>query len=101
MGDEYLYEDDVLPLVPTGLVKQDSVMFVTRYIQNWAEGALIAEASSDSRINMDEIEERVEEYRRTLIYYAHVENVVAEQMDTVVTEARLSGFTRKTKAILS
>lgn len=93
MGDEYLYEDDVLPLVPTGLGKQDSVMFVTRYIQNWAEEhLLIAEASSDSRINMDEIEERVEEYRRTLIYYAHVENVVAEQMDTVVTEAQLSRF---------
>ena len=99
VGDEYLYEEDVLPLVPAGLGKQDSLLFVGRYIQNWAEEHLLMEeAASDSRINLDEIEDRVEEYRRTLIYYAHMENLVAERMDTVVTEPQLRQFYEENKA---
>lgn len=93
VGDEYLYEEDVRAMVPKGLGKEDSTLFVTRYIQNWAEERLlISEAENDAQINRDEIEERVEEYRRTLIYYAHVENVIAGQMDTTVTEDQLKLF---------
>lgn len=99
VGDEYLYEDDVRPLVPAGLGRQDSLLFVNRYLQNWTEERLlIDEAESDSRINLDEIEARVEEYRRTLIYYAHVENVLAGQMDTVLTEPQLRQFYEENKA---
>lgn len=99
VGDEYLYEEDVLPLVPQGLGRQDSTLFVSQYVRNWAEEhLLIAEAEKDSRINLDEIEDRVDEYRRTLIYYAHVGNLVAEQMDTVVTEPQLKQFYEENKA---
>jgi len=93
VGDEYLYEEDVIPLVPKGLGKEDSTLFVARYIQNWAEERLlIAEAENDAQIDLDEIEERVEEYRHTLIYYEHLENVIASQMDTTVTEEQLKRF---------
>lgn len=95
---EYLYEDDVRPLVPAGLMPEDSALFVTRYIQNWAEERLfIDEAEKDAQVNLEDIEERVKEYRRTLIYYAHVSNVVANEMDTVVTEAQLRQFYEENK----
>ena len=92
-GDKVLYEEDVRSLVPYGLIREDSILFITRYIQNWAEEQLfIQEAEKDSKINMEQIEERVEEYRRTLIYYEHVSNVVATEMDTAVTEEQLMAF---------
>lgn len=93
VNDEHLYEEDVTPIIPVGLSKEDSALFVTRYIQNWAEEQLlIEEAEKDSKINKQQIEDRVEEYRRTLIYYEHVENIVASEMDTAVTEAQLRDF---------
>lgn len=93
VNDEYLYEEDVLPLIPVGLSKEDSALFVSRYVQNWAEEQLlIEEAGKDAAINMQQIEDRVEEYRRTLIYYEHVANIIATQMDTTVTEDQLQEF---------
>lgn len=99
VGDKQLFEEDVKALVPVGLSHEDSLLFVSRYVQNWVEECLfIDEAESDSRINLDEIEERVEEYRRTLIYYAHLGNVIASGMDTVVTDAQLRQFYEENKA---
>ena len=95
----HLYEEEVLPLVPAGLTKEDSILFINRYVQNWAEEQLLVqEAEKDAKINKEEIENRVEEYRRTLIYYEHVENLVASGMDTAVTEAQLKEFYESNKA---
>lgn len=93
VGAKYLYADELTDMVPSGLSKEDSLAFVKNYAQNWVEEQLfISEAKKDKDINMKEIDAMVEEYRNTLLYYAHLNNVVSSSMDTIVTEAQLHDF---------
>lgn len=95
----HLYEEDVLDIVPLGMAQEDSILFLTRYIQNWAEGQLLLqEAESDGVVDLESINERVEEYRHTLIYHEHVQALVAEKMDTLITDAQIRAFYDNNKA---
>ncbi len=95
VGKVHLYEDELEGIVPEGLSSEDSLLYIRRYIQNWAEDQLfLSEASSDRNINLDEINERVEEYRRSLIYHAHISQVVAQGMDTLISDEELMSFYR-------
>lgn len=92
-GKKRLYADELEGLMPKGLLPQDSVLFVRRYVQNWAEEQLfLNEAESDKTINLDEINARVDEYRKSLIYHAHISQVVAQGMDTSVSDDELKQF---------
>lgn len=93
VNDIALYDDEVKSLVPAGLGREDSLLFVRNYVQNWVEEQLLVqEASGDSKVNLDLINERVEEYRRSLIYYEHVANLISSSMDTNVTDVQLKDF---------
>ena len=92
-GKKKLYADELKGLMPKGLLPQDSLLFVQNYVQSWAEEQLfLAEAESDKSIDLDEINARVDEYRKSLIYHAHISQVVAQGMDTTVSDDEMKQF---------
>ncbi|MCG9911830.1 MAG: hypothetical protein MH137_11065 [Flavobacteriales bacterium] len=98
-GGKTLYLEDLDGVVPQGASSQDSLLFVQSYIRNWVEEQLlIEEAKADKNIDFSEIEERVEEYRNTLIYYAHLNNLMQRDMDTTVSEPEMLAFYEENKA---
>lgn len=98
-GKKKLYADELEGLMPKNLLPQDSLFFVRNYVQNWAEEQLfLEEAESDKSINLDEINARVEEYRKSLIYHAHISQVVAQGMDTSVSDEEMKQFYRQNGA---
>lgn len=100
VGSNHLYEDDLKGMIPRGLSAEDSLLYVHRFIQNWAEDLLFQqEAANDKSINLSEINERVEEYRRSLVYHAHISHVVARGMDTSVSHEELMRFYRENESV--
>lgn len=99
VGENYLYKKDIEPLLGNGTTKEDSISFVTNYINNWASKQLLL---SKAKINLPEeklaeFNELVTEYRNDLYTRAYKEALVQQVNDTIVTKDQMRTFYQKEK----
>ena len=94
VGDHFLYEEDIAPLLREGTSKEDSISFVTNYINNWASKKLLL---SKAKINLpkeklDGFEELVNNYREDLYTRAYKDALAEQSDDSLVTKAQMREF---------
>ena len=94
VGENYLYRDDVARAMRPNMPKEDSVSFVTEYINNWASKQLMLDKA---RINLPEkkladYDALVSNYRTDLYTRAYKEALVQKGSDSLVTETQLKQF---------
>ncbi|WP_420399051.1 peptidyl-prolyl cis-trans isomerase [Flagellimonas sp.] len=99
VGEEFLYREDVAPLIRDDMSPQDSALFVTNYINNWASKQLLL---SKSKINLPEeklaeFDRLVSDYRSDLYTRAYVEALVFKEQDTAVSTAQLRQYYEREK----
>ncbi len=99
VGDVYLYREDVASLIQDDMSPQDSTLFVTNYINDWASKQLLL---SKSRINLPEeklaeFDRLVSDYRADLYTRAYIEALVLQAQDTAVTKSQLRQFYEQEK----
>ena len=94
VGDDYLYRSDVVPLLGKNISKEDSVSFVTNYINNWASKKLLLDKAEInlSEEKLAEFNELVTNYRKDLYTRAYKEALVAQGSDSIVTTEQLQEF---------
>lgn len=99
VGKSYLYESDILNLVPKGSSKEDSLAIVKSFIDRWATKKLLFEAA-EKNIGKDQIEvfnDLIEQYKVDLYTKDYLENLVIRQIDTLVTDVQIEGYYVKNK----
>ncbi len=92
IGQEVLYESDIVRLMPEGVSSADSAAMVSRYINTWALGRLkLLKAEEQLSKSERDVTAEVEEFRSTLLGFRFEKRWVEERLDTAVTldEARL------------
>ncbi len=94
VGEKYLYKEDIARLVQDDMSAQDSALFVTNYINNWASKQLLL---SKSKINLPEeklaeFDRLVSDYRADLYTRAYIEALVMQAQDTAVTKNQLQEY---------
>ncbi|KAB5485271.1 MAG: peptidyl-prolyl cis-trans isomerase [Flavobacteriia bacterium] len=99
VGDTYLYKEDIATLIPDDMSKQDSTLFVTNYINNWASKQLFL---TKSKINLPEgklaeFDRLVSDYRADLYTRAYIEALVLQAQDTAVTKGQLRQYYEQEK----
>ncbi len=99
VGDTYLYREDVAALVQDDMSPEDSTLFVTNYINNWASKQLLL---SKSKINLPEeklaeFDRLVSDYRADLYTRAYIEALVLQAKDTAVTRSQLEQYYEREK----
>lgn len=92
--DKVLYfEDDLENIIPNQLSEEDSILFVKSYVNKWAQQQLLVEKA---KINLKEseleIEELVNQYRQDLLINKYKEAVVAQELDTIITQIDIDSF---------
>ncbi|MFD2910188.1 hypothetical protein ACFSX9_15770 [Flavobacterium ardleyense] len=94
VGKFFLYEDDILDLVPNGTSKKDSIAIVKSFIDRWATQKLLFEASERniSKGKMAEFQELIEQYKVDLYTKNYIEDLVIRQIDTAVTEEQIKTY---------
>lgn len=91
VGSETLSRAQLSEAVPSGLSEADSLDFVRQYVNRWVDGQLIDQASRQV-LDMDEIDRRVEKYRRDLVMAEYRRYRFERRSDTVFTEAQLRDY---------
>ena len=87
VNDVYLYEDDIKNLISEGLTKEDSIVRVNNFINQWATQQLLI---NGAQINLSEEKQiqfntLVMQYKNDLFTKAYLEALVKRGIDTVVT----------------
>ncbi|WP_231562623.1 peptidyl-prolyl cis-trans isomerase [Muricauda sp. MAR_2010_75] len=99
VGDTYLYKEDIASLIRDDMSAEDSTLFVTDYINNWASKQLLL---SKSKINLSEeklaeFDRLVSNYRSDLYTRAYIEALVLQAQDTAVTNSQLQQYYEREK----
>ena len=99
VGDSYLYKDEIESLMAIRGTKEDSAVFVTDYINNWAVKQLLV---SKAQINLpeaklEEFERLVANYRTDLYTGAYKEALASLDKDTVITANQMQAFYEEKK----
>jgi len=98
--DTFLYEEDVVGLLPESLSKGDSVILVKNYINKWAkEQLLIQKAEINLQEEKEHINILVKQYEHDLLINKYKEAVVAQELDTVISIAEIEKFYTEHKEI--
>ncbi len=99
VGENYLYKEDIAPLLYDGMTKGDSTTIVTNFVNNWASKQLLL---SKAKINLPEdklaeFDELVSNYQADLYTRAYKDALVQQAADSMVTKTQMKRFYEKEK----
>jgi len=93
-----LYLDELVSVLPTGLTPEDSSSFVNSFIKTWATQMLLLDKAE---LNLSEsskdVNEQLEQYRRSLIIYQYEKQLVGQRLDTTVTAKQIETYYNNNK----
>ena len=91
----YLHELD--GMIPANTTTSDSISMVNAYVERWIRKSLlmnVAEKHIPKDLNIDKL---VRDYRSSLIRYTYEQQLVEQQMDSVISKRELNAFYEKNK----
>lgn len=99
VGNEYLFESDLEQIVPKNTNKEDSIAIVTTFINQWASKKLLLNGALDnlSSEKLDQFNVLIENYKTDLYTKAYLEELVNNQIDTLITEDQIVAYYDKNK----
>ena len=92
VGDEVVYLDEALQGMPQGLSGKDSTVYVKQFLKNRVKDLLVYEKAVKNIPQSQELEDLVENYRRSLIVYEYQQHVLDEKMQTEISESEMMDF---------
>ena len=95
---KYLYESDLIGLVPEGTPTMDSIQRVSTFIDSWVRRqVLIHQAESNLNKETLNLDKQMEEYRNSLIIYTYESQLLDQKLDTVVSEDEIAEYYEQNK----
>lgn len=88
-----LYLEDISGIIPSGGEAADSIAFVKRYVDRWLMSQIVLyHALQNVDLQELSIEQRVSDYKNTLITYSYESMIIKEELDTLVTDEQIASF---------
>jgi SLT domain-containing protein len=95
--DKTLRISDLHDIIPTGTSPEDSALIVSAFVQRWArEQLLMYEAERNIPKDLD-IDELVRNYRASLVRYNYEEKLIAQKLDSTISDAETRAFYEENK----
>ncbi|HET9570229.1 MAG TPA: peptidylprolyl isomerase [Bacteroidales bacterium] len=92
VGTNEIYLDEAIEGMPQGLSTKDSSLYVSQFLKNRIKELLIYDKAVKNIPQGQDIDELVENYRRSLIIYAYQQQVLNEKMQNDITDTEVQVF---------
>lgn len=91
--DQYLYEKDIQGIVPKNVHGNDSVSIINSYIEQWQQ-QIVLQKKAEKNVNLDDkyIQERLDEYKKSLIRFQYEQELVRQKLDTIVNDTTIENY---------
>ncbi len=91
--DYELFASDLKDLVPKGTNIKDSSMIVEGFIDSWIrKNLIIHQAEYNLLPEQMDFEQKLEDYRNSLITYAYESELIRQKLDTIVSETEIRNY---------
>ncbi len=91
--ESYLYESDLMKILNKNISKQDSILLINNYINNWVkQQLLLVKAQINLADEAEDFEKLVEKYKEDLFINSYKEAVVKEYLNTDITQQDIDDF---------
>jgi len=99
-GNDYLYKNDIVGLVPPEASKEDSIMVVKAHIERWAMQKLLTQAAEMNltQKQKNDFEKLIEKYKIDLYTNAYLEQLVKTRVDTTINKSELEEYYNENKS---
>ncbi len=99
LNTQKLYKKDLQSILPEYISKEDSVILVKSFINNWAiKQILLQKAENNNSLEeINEIELLVKDYRESLLINNYKEILIKQQLDTLIKDEEIVDFYFKNK----
>ncbi|GHU85546.1 hypothetical protein FACS1894153_0960 [Bacteroidia bacterium] len=96
--DKYLYESDLLNLVPPGTLPEDSIEVVMTYIHNWLQQNLLIEKARKNNFDKNEVHQKlIEDYKNSLMVFDYQNALIEKLLDTFVSQQAIEDYYEENK----
>ena len=90
---KYLYESDLVGIVPAGTSIMDSIQSVSTFIDSWIRRqVLIHQAENNLEKEELDFQKQIEEYRNSLVIYTYESQLINQKLDTIVSEDEIADY---------
>lgn len=91
--DKYLYKSDIENLFVNNMSKDDSIVIVRNYINEWVKKQLLLQkAELNLSKESKDIEKQIEDYKSSLLIFKYKQELIKQKLDTVVTEKEIEEY---------
>jgi hypothetical protein len=96
-NDEYLYLSDISALIKN-VPHEDSAAFIANYAESWVRRKLLLKKAEEN-VPSDElgIDQKVEDYRQSLLLYEYEKGLINQKLNKAVSDAEIEDFYEKNK----
>jgi hypothetical protein len=93
VGEKKLFQSDLSQILPSDLGEQDSSLMADEYVRKWVkQELLIQKANENLTPEQKNLDKEIEEYRNSLIIYKYKNELMNQQMDTLVTARQIEQY---------
>jgi hypothetical protein len=93
VGDKRLLQSEIAQIIPKNIELEDSTLMANDYIRKWVkQELLIQKANENLTLEQKNLTKEIEEYRNSLIIYKYKNELMNQQMDTVVTKRQIEQY---------
>ncbi len=93
VSNSFLYQDELIGIIPAGSTADDSIARVTAYINSWIRKQLVInEAMKNIHIDEAEVERKVLDYRYSLIGYEYQNFYIKQNLNDSVSDKEIEDY---------
>ena len=97
VGNKTLYRDTVEDNIPAGLSEEDSVITAEHFIRTWIDEILLYDIALKNCNDKENIDQLVENYRKSLLIYQYEEQLVNEKLSKTIDEQSIYDYYNRNK----
>lgn len=98
VGENYLYKKDLEGLITKSDNPQDSAETVKNYINNWVKQQVVLQKAEENLPEYQlDVEQKLQEYRRSLIIHKYETELIRQKLDTIVSEKQIKDYYKNHK----
>jgi hypothetical protein len=94
VNTDKLFREDLKNVLPRNISKEDSLILIKSFIQDWAvEKLLLKGAANNSTLaSFENINKLVQDYKESLLINNYKEELIKQQLDTVISEEEVEQY---------
>jgi hypothetical protein len=93
VGEKTLMQNEIAQIIPKNIEIEDSILMANDYVRKWVkQELLIQKANENLTLEQKNLTKEIEEYRNSLIIYKYKNELMNQQMDTLVTKTQIEQY---------